>query len=137
MEIKQLTDPEIFPSQEVLKSALGKAYSVFEALESQLTQDEFALTFNWRYYNDYKEWLCKVAYKKKTIFWLSVRKGFFKTSFFFLKRHIEGIEALNIGEDSYLMEQEWAKMISIIFNVRSKRQFSDLFKMVRFKKGAK
>ena len=137
MEIKLLTDPETFPSQEVLKSALGKTYSVFAALEAQLTQDEFALTFNWRYYNDYKAWLCKVAYKKKTVFWLSVWKGFFKTSFFFLKRHMEGIAELDIAEESYLMEKEWGKMIPVIFNVRSKKQFADLFKVVEFKKAAK
>jgi len=68
MEIQLLREQEIFPSKEVLKDALGKVYSVFEELETQLTKNEFALTFDWHYYKDSKAWLCKVAHKKKTIF---------------------------------------------------------------------
>ncbi|PKP08994.1 MAG: hypothetical protein CVU09_13085 [Bacteroidetes bacterium HGW-Bacteroidetes-4] len=36
----------------------------------------------WRYYNDGKAWLCKVSYKKKTVFWLSVWEAYFKVAFY-------------------------------------------------------
>ena len=72
METKLLQDPEIFSSREVLQNALGKVYNVLDELETQLTQPDYALTFHWKYYNDGKAWLRKVAHKKKTIFWLSV-----------------------------------------------------------------
>ncbi|MDR1672352.1 MAG: hypothetical protein LBS09_02645 [Bacteroidales bacterium] len=43
-----LRKQEIFPSKEVLKNVLGEmVYSVFEELETRLTFDEFALTFDW------------------------------------------------------------------------------------------
>jgi len=132
-----LTEPTIFPSKEVLKSALGATFNVFEALEAQLTQGEFALTFDWHYYKDSKAWLCKVCHKKKTIFWLSVCNGFFKTSFFFLERHLEKIAALKMDEKNFTMEKEWGKMIPFIFNISDEKQFADLFKLVKFKKGAK
>jgi hypothetical protein len=137
METMLLTNPAIFPSNEVLKDALGKAAGAFEELETQLTNAEFALSFNWHYYKDSKGWLCKVAHKKKTIFWLSVWNGFFKTSFFFLERHLEGIAALDTDENSFTMEKEWGKMIPLIFNIDNKKQLADLIKIVKFKKEAK
>ena len=137
MEKMLLRDPEIFPSNEILKDVLGEVYSVFEEFETQLTQNEFALTFDWHYYRDSKGWLCKVSHKKKTVFWLSIWNGFFKTSFFFLERHLEGIAALQLDENSFKMEKEWGKMIPFIFNIQNKKQFSDLLKMVEFKKKAK
>ncbi len=37
----------------------------------------------WRYYQDEKSWLFKVSTRKKTVFWLSVGKGLFRTTFYF------------------------------------------------------
>jgi hypothetical protein len=102
-----------------------------------LTQEPFALTFNWQYYKDSKAWLCKVAHKKKTVFWLSIWDGYFKTSFFFLERHLEGIAALQLDENCCTLEKEWGKMIPLIFNINDKKQFSDLLKVVELKKRAK
>ena len=137
METQLLREQEIFPSKEVLKNVLGKVYEVLETLETQLTHDEFALTFDWCYYKDSKAWLCKVCHKKKTVFWLSVWNGFFKTSFFFLERHLEGIAALDIDEKSYTIEKEWGKMIPLIFSINSKKQLPDLLKVIEFKKQSK
>ena len=137
MEKQLLTEQEIFPSKEVLQKALGKVYGVLEDLEARLTGDRYALTFTWHYYRDSKSWLCKVSHKKKTVFWLSVWDGFFKTSFFYLERHLEGIAALGIDQNSLAMEKEWGKMIPVIFNIRYKKQLPDLLKMVEFKKRVK
>ena len=137
MEKQLLRDPEIFPSKEVLKEMLGEVYDVFIALETTGTQNEFALSFDWHYYNDGKSWLCKVSHKKKTVFWLSVWDGFFKTSFFFLERHLEGIAALQIEDGSYTIEKTWGKMIPLIFSISSQEQLPGLLKMIGFKKKSK
>jgi len=132
-----LREQETYPSKEVLKGALGEVCNVLEYLELQLSQAEFSLSFDWRYYKDSKAWLCKAAHKKKTIFWLSVWDGYFKTSFFFLERHLEGIAALEIDENSFTLEKEWGKMLPLIFNINDKSQLPDLLKVVRYKKGVK
>ena len=134
MEQILLSEPAVYPSKEVLKDALGEVYNVLEELEIQLVQPNFALSFDWKYYRDSKAWLCKVAHKKKTIFWLSVWDGCFKTSFFFLERHLEGIAALEMDENSFTIEKEWGKMIPLIFNINDKKQLPNLLKMVTFKK---
>ena len=136
-EKQLLREPEIFPSKEVLQDILGEIYDVLEALEQRLTQNEYALTFDWIYYNDAKSWLCKVCHKKKTVFWLSVWEGFFQTSFFFLERHLEGIAALAIKENSYTLEKEFGRMIPLVFKIKKQEQIDGLLKMVAFKKKAK
>jgi len=136
MEKMILTEPEIFPSKEVLQNALGTAYKVFEDLEAQLT-GECALTFDWHYYKDSKGWLCKVSHKKKTVFWLSVWEGYFKISFFFLERHLEGLSALELNEEHFTLEKEWGKMIPLIFQINDKKPITDLLKIVGYKKGVK
>jgi len=136
-EIQLLREKEIFPSDEVLKNALGEVFSVLKELETRLTQDEFGLLFEWRYYNDGKSWLCKVCHKKKTVFWLSVWEEFFKIAFFFLERHLEGIAALETDQNNYTLEKECGKMIPLIFHINDKKQFPDLLKIIKFKKTAK
>ena len=48
MEVQLLRNPGIFPSKEVLKDVLGDVYPVLEALETQITQNEFALTLEFK-----------------------------------------------------------------------------------------
>jgi len=136
-ETQLLREPGIFPSKEVLKDTLGEVAKVLEELEARLTQEDFSLIFDWHYYNDGKSWLCKVSHKKKTVFWLSVWDGFFKTGFYFMERHLEGIAALQINENSFKMEKQWGKMFPLIFNISKREQIEDLLKVVEFKKKAK
>ena len=128
-----LRDSFIEPTEAVLEDMLEDVYVAFKKLQ-QLTPK---LSYDWHYYKDSKGWLCKVSYKKKTVFWLSVREGFFKVSFFFLERHLEWIGQLRIKKGGFVQEKEWGKMIPFIFDVSSEKQFPDLLKMVEFKKGAK
>jgi len=140
MEIQLLRESEIFPSKEVLKDVLGTVYDVLEALETRVTQNDFALTFDWRYYNDGKSWLCKVCHKKKTIFWLSVWEGCFKTTFFFLERHLESIAALNISEqikEDFCRTKSVGKLLPMIISINRQEQLIDLFKIVKYKKETK
>ena len=131
-----LSDPAIQPTPDVLQKALGESYIVFTDLSTILTS-EHNLSMDWKYYRDSKAWLCKVAAKKKTIFWLSAWDGFFKTSFFFLERHLEGLAKLETSEECYILEKEWGKMIPLIFSITSSTQINDLLKIIVYKKGCK
>lgn len=131
-EKPQLNIPEIFPTEEILKNILAGSFPAFEELSTILSNE--GLTFDWKYYNDSKAWLCKVSHKKKTVFWLSAWNGYFQTSFFFLERHLEGIAALEIDETAFTIEKEWGKMIPLIFKISQREQLPDLLKMTGFKK---
>jgi len=101
-------------------------------LETTLTS-EFDLTFNWHYYRD-GGWLCKVAHKKKTIFWLSIWDGYFQAGFFFLERHLEGITKLGMNENNFTVEKIVAKLTPFVFKIDKKGKINDLLKIIKYKK---
>ena len=140
MEKQLLREQAVFPSKEVLRDVLGNVYEVLDALETRLTQPEFALTFDWHYYNDGKSWLCKVCHKKKTVFWLSVWEGHFKTTFFFLERHLEAIAALDITEqikEDFCRIKPVGKLLPMVISIGNLAQIEDILKVAAFKKAAK
>lgn len=135
-----LRDADIFPSNKILEDALGEGFYVLVSFLETITNNEYALTLEWRYYNDGKAWLGKAVYKKKTIFWLSVWEGFFKTSFFFTEKHLQAIAELDISEtikDEFAKAKTIGKLIPMIFDVNKENQLGDLLTVVWFKKSLK
>ena len=48
-----LRDPDIFPSEEVLRNALGETnYNLFQGFVQNITSPTGGLAMEWRYYND-------------------------------------------------------------------------------------
>ena len=140
MEELLLKEQEIYPSEEVLKNVLGQVYVVWAEFETQVIQGEFSLTLDWNYYKDQKSWLCKVCHKKKTIFWLSVWEGFFKTTFYFTEKHLEDIADLEISEqikEDFCKTKPVGKLLPMLICIDKQEQLSDLLKIVKFKKEAK
>ncbi len=122
METQLLRDKAVPPGDNVLQNRLY--ITLTEGLQPQ-----------WRYYNDGKAWLCKVTDGRKTLFWFSVWEGFFRVSFFFLERHLEGLAALEIVHGK--LEKEWGRMLPLIFDVRDERPLAEIRRVVGFKKKAK
>ena len=140
MEVLLLREQEIFPSEEVLKAALGQVYDVWAELELQITQGELALVLNWNYYKDGKSWFCKVCHKKKTVFWLSVWEGFFKTAFYFTEKHLESIAELDISDqikEDFCRMKPIGKLLPMVINIDMQEQLADLLKIVKYKKELK
>jgi len=140
MDKPLLNDPAISPSPEVLQNVLGTSFPVYEKTMAAITGDPYGLVPEWRYYNDGKAWLCKVVFKKKTIFWLSVWDGFFKTGFYFVERHCPGIHELEIDE-SIKQELRMAKPFGTLYPVglvmHQEEQIPDLLKIIEYKKNLK
>jgi len=132
-----LRNADTFPSDKVLKDALGDVYIVLESFLGTITNGEWVLSFEWRYYNDGKAWLGKAQHKKKTVLWLSVWEGFFKVSFFFTEKHLEAIAALDISEtikEEFSITKPVVRLIPMIIDVNNENQLNDLLTVVRFKK---
>ncbi|MEA4935937.1 hypothetical protein SDC9_205402 [bioreactor metagenome] len=136
MEAQLLRDQQIYPDESVLKSALDKSFDAWEKLETILSSEEYKFDFQWHYYNDGKAWLCKVVYKKKTVFWLSVWDKFFKTSFFFTEKNASGVHLLEIDEqikEYFNNSRPIGKLIPLVVNVESKEQINDLLIILGYK----
>ena len=140
MEKPLLREQEIIPTGEVLKNVLGESYSAFEELINTITTPEFGLIPEWNYYKDGKSWLCKVCYKKKTVFWLSAWDKFFKITFFFTEKHLEGIASLDIEEnikDDFGKVKPVGRLLPLLISINKTEQLSDALKIIEFKKRLK
>jgi len=140
METRLLREKEVFPTEEVLKESLGKSYVVYNELIRLITHSNTGLTVEWRYYNDGKSWLCKVCYKKKTVFWLSVWDLFFKISFYFTERSIPDIAELKIAEsikDDFIGSKSIGKLIPMTIIMTRKEQINDVLTLIEYKKKQK
>jgi hypothetical protein len=83
MEQTLLSDPNQFPSDEIIFFHIGKAKELWIALFNSIHAEHPDFTEDWRYYRDGKRWLLKVNQKKKTIFWLSIAQDSFRITFYF------------------------------------------------------
>lgn len=140
METQRLRDPDTFPDKEILLQALGASFPAYEKLLATVSSPSFGLLAEWRYYRDGGAWLCKVTHRKKTIFWLSVWKEFFKTTFYFTERTRQGILSLDIEarlKEELMRDNFIGKLIPLTFNIRSVRQVEDILKVATYKKSLK
>jgi hypothetical protein len=99
MEPPVLTDKAKFPTEKVIYSHIGKTKTLWLSLFEHIHADHSDLSEEWRYYNDGKSWLLKVTRKKKTIFWLSVVKDAFRTTFYFNDRAEQAIADSSISDE--------------------------------------
>jgi len=140
MDKHLLNDPDVHVSSEVLQNALGTSYPTYEKTVAVITGDPYGLVPEWRYYNDGKAWLCKVVFRKKTIFWISVWDGFFKAGFYFVEKHCPGIHDLEIDEN-IKHELKKAKPFGTLYPVglvlSREEQIPDLLKIIEYKKKLK
>ena len=141
METQLLKGPDVLPSEDVLKNALGNdIHKVFVSFMNTITGADYGLAYEWKYYNDGKSWLCKVSNKKKTVLWLSVWEGYFKIGFYFTEKHLEEIAALDISEnikEDFCRMKPVGRLLPMIFNIHQNEQLGDLLKVVAFKKSLK
>lgn len=83
MEQPVLSDRNVFPTEEIIFSHIGKSKALWLSLFEYIHANHPDISEEWRYYNDGKSWLLKVTRKSKTIFWLSILKNSFRTGFYF------------------------------------------------------
>lgn len=140
-DIQLLRDAEITPTMDVLENVVGKdIFSVYEKIYKTITSSEFELNPEWNFYKDGKAWLCKVSYKKKTVFWLSVWDTGIKTGFYFTEKTRSGVLNLAINDE---IKQRFesvkliGKLIPLTLVVENEAQLDDLKKLIVYKKALK
>jgi len=140
METRLLREKDILPTKEVLENALGGSYQAFDDLMKTLTDIKYSLVPQWNYYRDGKTWLCKVCYKKKTIFWLSVWDKFFKITFYFMEKHSAVIAGLDIDKEikeNFNRIKPAGKLIPLTITIKNTDQIKDAIRIVEYKKNLK
>ena len=132
-----MRDPALYPDKPALREVLGMQYGVYEQFMTEISAPEIGLGHTWRYYNDGKAWLCKIEFRKKTVLWLSVWEGHFKTAFYFTDNHAEGIDGLPVAGEikkAFRGQKAVGKLRPLVVNVAGVEQLKDVLAIIRFKK---
>lgn len=138
MDTQLLRDKELYPTEEVLQKVLMDSIQAYNQLVTTIA--ELQAEMIWRYYNDGKAWLCKVQHKNKTIFWLSVWDGYFKTTFYFTEKNCQGIELLDIDQtirNEFRNNKPIGKFLPLTLTIQNRNQLIDLLKIAEYKRGLK
>ncbi|HEY9595680.1 MAG TPA: DUF3788 family protein [Spirochaetia bacterium] len=121
MASSPLSNRDVFPSDEVIGELLGKTMKLWTSFFAMLRSDFPDLQNEWRYYNDGKSWLMKITRKQKTIAWLSVIEGTFRTTFYLPPKVADRVEELGIPEplkDQYRKNPRMTKGITITYSTK-------------------
>ncbi len=114
-----LSDRNVFPSDEVIAPLLGASMNLWTSFFEMLGSDYPDLQKEWRFYNDGKTWLMKITRKQKTIAWLSVLEGTFRTTFYLPPKVAAQVESLHIPrrlKDQYRNNPKMTKGITIAYS---------------------
>lgn len=98
MEPLVLTDKSVTPTDELIFSIIGENRIHWQKLMHGITEQFPEAKGEWNYYNDGKNWLFKMIWKKKTLFWIGVHSTTFRITFYF------GDKAASLIEESELDE---------------------------------
>lgn len=148
--IQLLRNPDIEPTDVVLKESLGDIYRTYLLFLSLIHQHNIEVV--WRYYPDGKAWLAKGIYrwmgkkgsnKEMTVFWCSIWKGFFKIVIYIPEDRREDLLNLPIDNDLKIKIREIKRMgetfrtLPIVFDVHSNEGLESMLQIIVYKKGLK
>jgi len=127
-------DKSVEPNDENLSLVLGNSFSAYKMLEEKLS--EFEASLEWRFYKD-GGWLAKITRKKKTLIWGSPEDGYFSASFLFSEKpHLRaGVLELDIADElkKNIANTPGGNYFSILVDIYSEDDLSDVYKMIEFK----
>jgi hypothetical protein len=135
-----LWDETKYPNDSILEGALGDVFSIYQDFLAIIQTQDHRLTPEWRYYRDGKAWLCKVTDKKKTILWLSIWEGSFKTSFYFTEKTGCGIHELDIDEKikiDFKSNAGIGRLRPLVLDISERAQLKNLLALVEYKRRLK
>ncbi|HOI29818.1 MAG TPA: DUF3788 family protein [Melioribacteraceae bacterium] len=136
METKLLTDSREYPTEEIIFSHIGRSKSLWNSLFTIIKTDYPQISTEWRYYNDGKSWLLKAIQKSKTIFWLSIVKSSFRTTFYFGDKAEEYILRSRISPDlkkQFREGKRFGKIRGITILFKTKKEIDYAIELINLK----
>lgn len=131
-----LTNKDLFPTEEIIFSHIGKSKAVWEELFEHIYKEHQDLIPEWRYYNDGKSWLMKVTRKSKTIFWLSVIENAFTVTFYFGGKAEQAVLDSNISDElkkQFKEGKNYGKIKGLTLLMDKKKYLKDLKELIELK----
>lgn len=124
MEAVILPDKNVFPTDELIFSLIGKKKALWQEILKHISENYEGSVGEWNYYNDGKSWLFKMVMKKKTLFWIGLTEKTFRVTFWFSDKAENLINTSNLQEkikSEFSTSKKYGavRAISIIMNEES------------------
>jgi len=136
MEQHVLIDKNIFPTDEIIYSYIGKSKILWQSVFEYIHINHPELTEQWKFYNDGKCWLLKVSKKTKTIFWVAILKDTFRMTFYFTDKAEQVINNSPISDDlkdQYKNGKRYNKIRGLSIFLKYKRDVEYAKSLIRIK----
>ncbi len=140
MEQLYFHDQSIEPSGDTILCALGDRASLWNLLFGQVRSGHPDFVETWRYYKDGRGWLLNVSRKGKTVFWLALYDGSFRTTFYLTQRAKDVVEGSALSEGAKKQFRDCAgaaKLRGISIGYQSERDVEDAMILVEIKLAVK
>ena len=140
MEQPVLCDRNLFPSEQVVFSHIGKSKALWQSFFQYLHTEHADFSEEWRYYNDGKSWLMKVTRKSKTVFWLSIIKDAFRTTFYFTDKAQPAIDGSSLSKklkDQFRDGKAFGKLRGLTVIFKDKTAIEDAKVLISIKLNAR
>jgi hypothetical protein len=140
MESQILKDPNVYPTDAVLETSLGKNYQIYLEFEKRI--NEINLKPEWHYFINFgKIWICKILNpKNKNMCFLSIWNTGFKLEIYFTNKTIAGIYELERNSEIKKTAKEMkpmGKLRPVIFLVENRELINDAIKIFEYKMSLK
>ena len=139
MERIVLSDPDIFPSSEILSKVLGENIDLYKKTLEYIRIEIPESNPEWNYDKDGKNWLLKVLYKKKPLCWIFVYEKGLRATFYINGRYEYYIVESKLPEElkrEYLDTKE-KKERGISIKIEKEKDLTHLSELLKIKKKAK
>jgi hypothetical protein len=136
MEKPILTDKDQFPTEKIIFLHIGKSKALWKSFFDFIHTNHPDISEEWRYYIDGKSWLMKVTRKSKTVFWLSIIKGAFRTTFYFTDRAEKAINESSISsklKTQFNEGKRYGKIRGIRVVFKNKKNVEDAKSLIALK----
>ena len=139
MEAKEtpvLGDKSIYPSDDILYLLTGENLRIWQKIIDFASSSYDNITKEWRYYNDGKQWLFKIQYKKKTIYWSGVHSGTFRITFYFGNKAEHILEESDLPEaikEQFRSAKTFGNMRPVTFSISPDTDIESIFKLIDLK----
>lgn len=131
-----LSDKEIIPTDEYICSVLGEKKIFWQDLMKYLSENHKDFSGTWNYYNDGKQWLFKMVWKKKTIFWSGILKDTFRISFYFGDKAESKIVESDLPQnikDNFITARRYGKIRAISVKIIDKTDIENVLELIKIK----
>jgi hypothetical protein len=131
-----LSDKNNKPDEALILLVTGDKMKYWKDLMEYVHDNYTGASGDWNYYNDGKQWIFKMTWKKKTIFWIVLVKESFRVTFYFGDKAEEQIFSSEIPQklkDDFKNGKRYGKIRAISLEINDMPDIESVKKIAEIK----